>query len=264
VASQFVSVLPRAAIADLVPPFGVRERRWRFGEERHQYVLTFVPTTIGTSTPFVHFLHGGSWSGGSARRYRFVGRYLAARGIPAAVCGYRLAPGDRWPAQLHDAAAGVAAAFEADAELRARPVILAGHSAGGQIAAMLALDQTHLANAGATPAGLLTLAAPLDFGAYRRSPLIERLTGHSAPWPEADPVAHVHGGMPPTLVVTGGSDTVVAPEIGRRFVEAAEKVAPGQATLLEIPKLRHVEILRLFLAKTAEGPGLIEWIEQRE
>lgn len=262
-ASPLLRLLPRIALADIVPARRVRERRMRFGTDRHQYVLTFVPEIVGVAMPFVHFLHGGGWSSGSARRYAFIGRFLAAHGIPSTVCGYRLAPYDRWPAQLHDAAKGLAAALEADAELRARPVVLGGYSAGGHIAAVLALDPVHLEPTGVEVSGLLAVCAPLDLGVYETSPLLQALTGHKGPWPEVDPVQRLADGMPPALVISAGADRTVPPASASNFVSTAEESWPGQAELLELPRRQHSEGLRLFLQATPEGRHMLEWIEAR-
>jgi acetyl esterase/lipase len=261
--SPLPGLLSRIALADVRPVAGVYERLASFGPQAHQYALCFLPTrAVGRS--WVYFLHGGSWSSGSPRQYAFVGRFLAANGFPAVVAGYRLAPDYRWPAQLDDAWAGVRAALGAIPRLVHQSLVLAGFSAGGQIAALMALSPEAEQRIGVPVAGFLGISAPLDFSAYEAdSPSIEALTGHAGPWPEADPIVHVSGLLPPTLLVQGQLDTTVSPPSARRFAAAADRVAPDRLRLIEVPWMQHADAMRLFLEESSESHALLDWLAER-
>lgn len=84
----------------------------------------------------VLYLHGGGWVIGSLDSYDQVGRMLAnASGARVVLPDYRLAPEHPYPAALEDAERALELAFElADGE----PVAVAGDSAGGALAAVLA------------------------------------------------------------------------------------------------------------------------------
>lgn len=254
-------VLPGIALADLASRRGVREQTLPFGEGRHQYALACFPDDDDRDRPWVFFLHGGGWQQGSPREYAFVGRYFAGRGFPTVLGGYRLAPRSRWPAQLEDARAGLEAALVAEPALRERPLVLAGFSAGGHLAAMLALG------VGGDPparlAGLLAVAAPLDLSVYPVSPLIEGLTGHGSPWPEADPLTHLVSPPPQTLLPHGRRDRTVPTASSRRFAAAAERIAPGRVEVLEVPWAQHADVLRLFLEDLPESRVVLEWLAAR-
>jgi dipeptidyl aminopeptidase/acylaminoacyl peptidase len=87
-----------------------------------------------------------------------------------------------------------------------------GHSAGGEIAAMLALNHDFLRKFGADPAcisGLVGLS-----GTYVLVPDTDELRAtFPAPYTEADwqPVRFVDDQAPPTLLLHGASDTEVYP-----------------------------------------------------
>lgn len=87
------------------------------------------------------YLHGGGWVVGSLDGYDTLGRQLAERtDCTVALVDYRLAPEHRFPAAAEDAWAVLEWASEnrhscADA---AGPLIVAGDSAGGNLAAVLA------------------------------------------------------------------------------------------------------------------------------
>src|SRR5258705_9006392 len=77
-------------------------------------------------------------------------RFYAARGIGVAVISCRLQPAVAWTAQLADVAHAVAWVHANVARYGGDPdtIILAGHSAGAQFAARVALDPAPLAALG--------------------------------------------------------------------------------------------------------------------
>lgn len=85
------------------------------------------------------YIHGGGYIGGSSGTHRKVAAHFAhAIGSPAFVVDYRLAPENRYPAQLED----VRAAFDAllDTGIPASRIIVIGDSAGGALATALAMQ----------------------------------------------------------------------------------------------------------------------------
>jgi acetyl esterase len=81
------------------------------------------------------FLHGGGWVVGSIATHDHVGRMLAnASGARVVLVDYRLAPEHPFPAALQDAEAALRWA----ADTYGAPVVVAGDSAGGNLAAVLA------------------------------------------------------------------------------------------------------------------------------
>ena len=114
-----------------------------------QRLNLFLPTGGGAEKPFVVFVHGGNWDGGDrnlkvggADVYNNIGRYLAARGIGAAVISYRLLPEVTWREQVADVATAVRwmNAHGKDYGGTSACVFVMGHSAGAQLAARVALD----------------------------------------------------------------------------------------------------------------------------
>src|SRR5262249_49508789 len=140
----------------LTPRNGYRAARGvAYGENVRQRLDIYQPRQPYESpTPVVVFFHGGSWNSGSPGWYCFLGPALAARGYVVVVPSYRLYPEVRFPDFVEDAARAVAwtrqkiDAFGGD---RSR-IFVMGHSAGAHIAALLALDEHYLRDAGATDA----------------------------------------------------------------------------------------------------------------
>jgi acetyl esterase/lipase len=103
--------------------------------------------------PVVVAVHGGGWQLGSRESYRFWGPYLAARGYALFAVSYRFSkPGEpSFPQAVHDIRAAVQFAKGQSAALKLDPdrVALMGDSAGGHLAALVALAGDHPTFAGA-------------------------------------------------------------------------------------------------------------------
>lgn len=175
-----------------------------------------------TPAPVVVFFYGGSWQRGERAQYRFVGQRLAANGILAIVADYRTMPRAGFPAFIDDAARAVRWTFDHAAQWggdRER-IFLAGHSAGAQIAALLATDGRYLQRRGVEVdalAGVIGLAGPYDFAITGK---LEQVFGAPSQWPQAQPLNFVDGDEPPFLLVHGRDD---------RVVESADSVAMSEA-----------------------------------
>jgi acetyl esterase len=88
------------------------------------------------------YLHGGGWVIGSIEEYDTLGRILAARtGMTTVLAGYRKAPEHPYPTPVEDAWAALAWTDRHRAELAVdgAPLVIAGDSAGGNLAAVCAL-----------------------------------------------------------------------------------------------------------------------------
>ncbi|MCZ8387465.1 alpha/beta hydrolase [Achromobacter xylosoxidans] len=193
--------------------------------------------------PVVVFFYGGSWRSGERADYRFAGDALASRGIIAVIADYRLYPEATYPTFLQDAALAVAWTQRHIDAYGGDPgrVFVAGHSAGGYIAAMLALDPRWLRDAGSAPgslAGWIGLAGPYDF-----LPIVARDVRPVFRFPDtpadSQPIRHVSAAAPPGLLLTGSADTAVDPRRNSAGLARALRAAGACARLVEYPDLGH-------------------------
>jgi acetyl esterase/lipase len=100
--------------------------------------------------PVVLYVHGGTWMFGDKNFFginRGVGRGLASQGVVVVVINYRLSPSVKHPEHVKDVARAFAWSARHIGEYGGDPdrIVLAGHSAGAHLAALLATDESYLA-----------------------------------------------------------------------------------------------------------------------
>ena len=111
-----------------------------------QQVIVWPPPDACGSRPVLFWIHGGGWRIGSHSRRLEAKRELAARhGWAFVSIGYRLSTATsdvRWPDHGEDVAAAIATTLDHAEDLGVDPdhVAVMGHSAGGQLAAIVTVD----------------------------------------------------------------------------------------------------------------------------
>ena len=113
--------------------------------------------------PIVVYFHGGGLRAGDKSGSGHVGQALAASGIGAAIANYRLSPTVEHPKHAQDAAASSAWVYEHIGDYGGDPkkLYVSGHSAGGYLSGLLAVDARYLKGAG-LPEDALKGAMPIS------------------------------------------------------------------------------------------------------
>lgn len=181
-------------------------------DERLAGVLVRRYRPAASCSALLVYFHGGFWVLGDLDTHdRFCRRLAAEAGVEVVAVDYRLAPEHPWPAAVDDARA-VVGALDA-------PVILAGDSAGGCVAALAA----HSLSASGAVAGLVLICPNTDLTGAQPSmrETHHELDPRDVRWAAAQwmPDVRRHGdgdvsplhaehleGMPPTVVVTAEQD----------------------------------------------------------
>jgi acetyl esterase/lipase len=197
------------------------------GDADNQFtVRVFVPR--GESRAVIVYYHGGGWVIGSLDEYDTLARILAERTRAAVVLvDYRLAPEHRFPAAVDDAQSALVWAFEHREELSVRdaPVVVAGDSAGGNLATVAA-RHAHLDGLGEVAAQVLVYPvtdSEFDTSTYGDPDNQLLLNRDSMVWfwdnyapdpasrtnPDASPLRAVDlTGLPPAIVATAEFDVL--------------------------------------------------------
>ncbi|KLI62800.1 alpha/beta hydrolase [Aurantiacibacter marinus] len=224
-----------------------------YGDNARQQLDIYVPEGAANGPrPVIVWFYGGSWNSGSREGYAFAGRALAARGFVTVVADYRLVPEVRFPGFVEDGAAAVRwvraniGEYGGDGDR----IVLAGHSAGAYIGAMLANDPQWLGDDRAAVAGFAGLAGPYDFYPFDTSSTVEAF----GQWPdgaETQPVTFADGSAPPALLLTGTDDTTVKPR-NSEALTARLGEAGVEAELIHYAEVDHIDIV-IALARPLRG-----------
>ena len=221
-----------------------------FGAAARQKLDIYAPRHGGAKRPVLVFFYGGNWDSGDRQDYAFAGRAFAELGYLTVLPDYTHSHERPWPAFMEDAGAALAWAAAHAAEYGGDParIVVAWHSAGAYIAAMLALDPRCAAAAQIKAA--IGLAGPYDFLPFD-SPVTARTFGHAPDLPATQPVNHVHPGTPPLLLIAGDADTTVRPRHSKALAARAHEVG-GEAELILYPGISHTGPLKA-LARPFRG-----------
>jgi acetyl esterase/lipase len=215
-------------------------------DAKNGLALDIYAPAAAQDAPVVVFFYGGSWESGKRRWYGYVGKTLANNGIVTLIPDYRKYPDVQFPVFVEDAANAVRWARDHAPELGGDPsrLYVMGHSAGGQIAALLACDPRYLAAAGMQSsdlAGMIGLA-----GAYAFLPFVEEepeIFGASKTSQyDSQPINFVSGSEPPMLLLQGEDDDEVEPSNAISMAEKA-RAAGSSAELKLYPGIGHASII---------------------
>lgn len=189
------------------------------------------PTRSGPKVPLAVYIHGGGWSGGdrlSDPYYQAVRPRLLAQGIAVASIDYRLAPANRFPAQINDVTYAVRSLRARARTLRIDPdrIAVFGTSAGGHLASLLGtidpsagFDVGRLPKVSSRVRAVAEIVGPTDLTApgfpAPTDAGIQAAFGVSGGTPgdptlaKASPVTYASPGDAPFLLVHGTDDELV-------------------------------------------------------
>ena len=191
--------------------------------------LDYYPTKILGKKPCVIVIHGGSWSSGDSQQLPELNSYLATKGYNVASINYRMAPIYQNPAPVQDIQAAIKYLNQHADELHidTNNFVLLGRSAGGQIALLAAYTMRDKAIKGIIdfygPAdmvwGYSIPSSPLIMDS--RKVMVNYLGGTYEQVPQnyvaSSPIEFVDKQSPPTLIIHGENDVLVAYEHSRRL-----------------------------------------------
>jgi acetyl esterase/lipase len=221
----------------------------------------YIPTSGTAPFPVVVFVHGGFWKPMDRRFFQAlsglfggVGVALANRGVVTAVVGYRQ-HGEA--ASIQDALddVGHAVRFVVDhiREHGGDPgrVYLVGHSAGGMLTALLALNPSHLQRAGAGTGdlrGFVAMAGAYDLPHLMKgvdaelSEKVRASAGDAAGLERFSAVRQVRPDFPPLMLVVGSREPAVTMEEHHQLLDAL-KAAGGPVDAVEAPGEGHMDLV---------------------
>ena len=216
--------------------------RLDYGADRGQWLDVYAPPGA-RDLPVLIFLHGGAWINGHLGWLRFMAPPVTALPAILVATTYRLAPRCRWPAQYDDACAALKLVVDRIAEFGgdARRIVLAGHSAGGHLAALVTLQQRYAGFRACLP---VSSSYDLQYGEVAQESHENRvyryLFSDRHQDREASPIEFVTGNTVPFHLVWGERDL---PHIAAASVcmVAALRAAACAVTYEVVPNATHFD-----------------------
>ena len=177
------------------------------GSDDTNHLLDVFAPAGATEAPVVFYVHGGGWSFNRKEMSANIGDAMTEHGYVAVVPNYTRADEAPYPAFMRDLAAAFAWTYRNIGEYGGNPdaIFVSGHSAGGHMACLLAMDPGFLEEAGMTAGavkGVMALSAIYDLVQYGLDFMVEPVFGPDQDvWLRASPLKLVRHGLPPFLVL---------------------------------------------------------------
>lgn len=211
--------------------------------------------------PVLFQIHGGGWVVGNKDQQGIpLMLEMASRGWVCVSVNYPLSPRAKWPAHIVALKQALAWVRENIGRYGGDPgfVVATGGSAGGHLAAMLALTAGNPElQPGFEGADTSVQACVPHYGVYDIAgdtgikPVLQRvhsaimpmLLGKGAKFPEAyrkaSPMAHLRRDAPPFFVIHGTSDSFIPAAEARAFVTALRGVSKNPVAYAELRGAQH-------------------------
>ena len=212
--------------------------------EYHNGIRCLVLTPHNMVATLLYF-HGGGFRVGSPEiAAGFASRLAAAASCRIVIPFYSLAPDDPFPAALLDGQAVLENLVDDN------PLLIAGDSAGGNLAAVLARRFSSYIR------GALLISPWLDLrvtaGSYEKNSEVDKifsrgaasdaaelyLQGHSSQDPDVSPLLGDLSCMPPSLLVVGSTEVLLDDSVAFSDNMASEQ---RPVSLHVLPEMAHVE-----------------------
>ncbi|WP_305094844.1 alpha/beta hydrolase [Prescottella sp. R16] len=241
------------------------------------------------NAPILLQIHGGGWVFGSKNDQGIpLMMEMASRGWVCVAINYPLSPKAVWPAHLIAVKRAVAWLRDNAANYGGDPsfVAVTGGSAGGHLAAMLALtaDDPDL-QPGFEDADTSIQACVPHYGVYDftgetgikatrlrvESGLMPMVLGKAARFPQdyeaASPLCHLRADAPPFFVVHGTSDSFIPVAEAREFVRRLREVSENPVAYAELRGAQHAFDIFPSLRSSAvvqAAADFLDWTRARQ
>ncbi|MCF0042102.1 alpha/beta hydrolase [Dyadobacter fanqingshengii] len=222
-----------------------------------QRLNVFAPRKHTKPAAVLIFVHGGNWNSGKKSQYNIIGGHWAKKDVVTVIVDYPLSPAADFDAMAISVARSVKWVKENISQYGGNPdkIFLSGHSAGGHLAALVALDDHYFKNIGLENplSGLILIdAAGLDMHGYlleekfeKGNTYLKTFSSDPKTWKEATPLYHLHPNMPPMLIYRGGKTYTSILKSNEKFIQALRAYAPETPYRIQKSK-KHVPMITQF------------------
>jgi acetyl esterase/lipase len=215
----------------------------------------------GEAHPVMIFVHGGSWSSGHKEIYDFFGSRMARRKVVTVIIDYPLSPEYKVYSMEKAVVAAVNWTMGNIADYGGDPdqIFISGHSAGGHLAALVAMKSGLFEGGPPFRGAILNDPGALDMDRYLEEnsetsgkKYLRTFTEDRNIWRDYTPQNYLGKMQVPLIIMEGGRTYPMITETVRNFRAAAEK----QGIPLEYsyyPHKHHIPMMLQFFFTWTKG-----------
>lgn len=228
-----------------------------YDKENNLALDVYSPKRKSEKKEVLVFIHGGNWRNGKRSTYKFFGNGFAKKGIVTVVIDYRLSNTTTYVGMGQDVATSVKwvkeniSAYGGDPE----KIFLSGHSSGGHLAALVALDPSYFQASGIekpVKGVILIDAFGLDMLSYltnsrnkKDSIYFPAFTKDTISWRKGSPLYYIDKDSPRFLLLTGGRTYPAIKNHNLQFWTAL-KIFQPDVRLVDLKGKKHMPMIAQF------------------
>ncbi len=196
----------------------------------------FSPKKMSSKNlPVLIFVHGGNWNSGKKELYNFFGKNFAKKGIVTVIVGYTLSPDADYKKMTAQVSQAIKWTKKNISEYKGDPdkIFLTGHSAGGHLVTLAALDNKYGIDPNSISGIILNDAAGLDMHHYlslnpptSKNDYLTTWSNDPKIWQLASPINYVDNSTPPMLIYLGAKTYPSIKTANKRFLGELRKYQP--------------------------------------
>tara|TARA_R100000935_G_scaffold22688_1_gene41712 strand:- start:152 stop:982 length:831 start_codon:yes stop_codon:yes gene_type:complete len=215
----------------------------------------FTPKKSNLNTnPVLLFVHGGNWNSGNKDLYNFFGNNFAKKGITTVIVGYTLSPEADYEMMTSQIAEAIKWTLKNIFKYKGDPdkLFLTGHSAGGHLVALAAMDPQYEIDPSSISGIILNDAAGLDMHNYLQQipptttdNYLSTWTNDPETWKKASPIYYVSESTPKIMMYVGEKTYPSITVANKRFLEAVKPFQPNLKPIL-LDK-QHIPMMTQFI-----------------
>ena len=243
-------------------------QKYKFGSHKKQYLCWFEPDNI-TQDQIIIFYHGGGWTFGNPELFSDRARLFGQLGFPVIMPAHRKLPLHTYKDIREDLILTLKKVEEilSSKGWLDKKIILSGMSSGGNLAALLLLDDSLLKNTHFTReqfAGAILCGAPVNLDGMTESFLLANYAGKRTQrsFKLASPIHHLPSSplKKPILVIHGTEDGLVNFQSTADFVEALTPINQAKTDFYIIPNGSHLKAVSWAYEDNAVRKKIISWL----
>jgi acetyl esterase/lipase len=217
----------------------------------------YSPKKIKESKKVLVFVYGGNWTSGRRSLYRFFGKGVARKGLVCVVLDYRLSPNAEIAGMASDVADAIKWVKENSLSFKgdSMQIYIAGHSAGGHLAAMVATDNSYFEKIkikNPIKGVILIDAFGLDMNHYlgqsnnpKDSIYKPVFSNNPANWKKYSPINYLNKNTVPFMLLLGDKTYAAIADLNNIFYDKIKKYQP-QAPLIIYNNKKHIPMIGQF------------------